>query len=115
MKQLRIGRRRAELVDAPDPVPHEDWVVIKIQAAPLCTEYKTFIGDRMEPPGGVRASFYVFREAGFGSIAETKKEALTPWPARVACNRCSQQPDSRRVQVTGGTQSDGPLAVLATA
>ena len=44
MKIVTItGERRAELIDAPDPQPKEDWVVVKIHAAPMCTEYKLFL------------------------------------------------------------------------
>ena len=34
-----LGERQAGLVDAPDPTPKEDWVVVKIHASPMCTEY----------------------------------------------------------------------------
>ena len=44
MKQVAIwGERQAGLVEAPDPEPKEDWVVVKIHAAPMCTEYKLFL------------------------------------------------------------------------
>jgi len=44
MKRVVItGERRAELVEVPDPKPKEHWVVVKIHAAPVCTEYKHFI------------------------------------------------------------------------
>ncbi|WP_436926154.1 zinc-dependent alcohol dehydrogenase [Halosimplex amylolyticum] len=36
------GEREAGVVDAPDPDPHEDWVKIKVRAAPMCTEHKAF-------------------------------------------------------------------------
>lgn len=44
MKRVAVtGKRKAELVEALDPEPKEDWVVVKIHAAPMCTEYKAFV------------------------------------------------------------------------
>jgi threonine dehydrogenase-like Zn-dependent dehydrogenase len=50
MKKVVIrGPRQAEIVDVPDPQPKEDWAVVKVHAAPMCTEYKSFIaGDKVE-------------------------------------------------------------------
>jgi threonine dehydrogenase-like Zn-dependent dehydrogenase len=41
-KAVILGRQKAGLVEVPDPEPIEDWVVVKIHAAPMCTEYKRF-------------------------------------------------------------------------
>ena len=47
MKIVRIaGECCAELIDVPDPEPREQWVVVKIHVAPMCTEYKAFKGGR---------------------------------------------------------------------
>ena len=44
MKRAAItGERQAELVEAPDPRPKEDWAVVKVHAAGMCTEYKSFV------------------------------------------------------------------------
>jgi threonine dehydrogenase-like Zn-dependent dehydrogenase len=45
-KAIITGERQAELIDAPEPQPKEDWAVVKIYAAPMCTEYKNFIAGR---------------------------------------------------------------------
>jgi threonine dehydrogenase-like Zn-dependent dehydrogenase len=43
MKKVAIiGVRKTALVDGPDPKPKGDWVLVKVQAAPLCTEWKAF-------------------------------------------------------------------------
>jgi len=43
MKQVAItGVRQAELVDVEEPRPFKNWAVIKVHAAPMCTEYKAF-------------------------------------------------------------------------
>lgn len=47
MKRAAItGVRQAALVDAPMPDPKEDWVLVKVQAVPLCTEYKGWLAGR---------------------------------------------------------------------
>src|SRR5437868_8123869 len=44
MKRAVIrGKGEAALVDAPVPEPREDWVLVKVHAAPMCTEYKGFV------------------------------------------------------------------------
>jgi len=40
------GERQAELIDAPDPRPKEDWALVKVHAIPMCTEYKAWVGGR---------------------------------------------------------------------
>ena len=41
-KVIVTGECRAELVDAADPQPKEDWVLIKVMVTPMCTEYKVY-------------------------------------------------------------------------
>lgn len=44
MQKVAItGERQAALVDVAEPQPKENWAVIKVHAAPMCTEYKTFV------------------------------------------------------------------------
>ena len=44
MKKVAIlGERKAGLVEVTDPRPKENWAVVKIHAAPMCTEYKAFL------------------------------------------------------------------------
>ena len=48
-KAVLPGDRRATLVDVPDPQPKDDWVVVKVEAAPMCAEYKSFVaGDKVD-------------------------------------------------------------------
>lgn len=43
MKQVAItGERRAVLLDTPELQPFDNWVVVKIHAVPMCTEYKRY-------------------------------------------------------------------------
>jgi threonine dehydrogenase-like Zn-dependent dehydrogenase len=42
-KAVILGEREADLVEVPDPEPKEDWALVKVHAAPMCTEYKAFV------------------------------------------------------------------------
>ena len=49
LKAIIAGPRKAELVEAADPRPVENWALVKVHAAPMCTEYKIFLaGNRVE-------------------------------------------------------------------
>ena len=48
-KAVILGERKAGLVDVPDPKPVENWALVKVHAAPMCTEYKAFVaGNEMQ-------------------------------------------------------------------
>ncbi len=53
-KAVISGVRQVELIDAPVPKPKEDWVLIKVHAVPLCTEYKGWLAG--QPYGGHEAA-----------------------------------------------------------
>ena len=50
MKQAAVvGERQAAVIEVADPKAYADWVVVKVQTAPMCTEYKGFLqGGRAE-------------------------------------------------------------------
>src|SRR5512142_674271 len=50
MKKVIIPEQnRVQIVDAVDPQPKENWAVVKVHAAPMCTEYKAWLrGGRAE-------------------------------------------------------------------
>jgi threonine dehydrogenase-like Zn-dependent dehydrogenase len=41
-KAIIYGIRKAKVVEVPDPKPIRDWALVKVTAAPMCTEYKAF-------------------------------------------------------------------------
>ena len=43
-----LGECQGGVVEASMPRPKEDWVLVKIHAAPLCTEYKTFTAGKKQ-------------------------------------------------------------------
>lgn len=51
-KAVVVGERKAALVDVSEPKAKENWVVVKVHAAPMCTEYKAFLsGHKSESLG----------------------------------------------------------------
>ena len=43
MKKIVIkGKHKAEIIEVPTPKPVKDWALVKIHAAPMCTEYKAY-------------------------------------------------------------------------
>jgi threonine dehydrogenase-like Zn-dependent dehydrogenase len=45
-KAVIAGERRARVVEVPDPQPKQDWALVKVHVAPMCTEYKAFVAGR---------------------------------------------------------------------
>jgi threonine dehydrogenase-like Zn-dependent dehydrogenase len=44
MKRIAItGVKQATILDVPIPQPTQDWVLVKVHAIPLCTEYKNWL------------------------------------------------------------------------
>ena len=44
MKRIAItGVKQTTLLDVPIPQPRQDWVLVKVHAIPLCTEYKNWL------------------------------------------------------------------------
>ena len=51
-KAVILGERQAGLIEVPDPQPLKDWVVVKVEASALCTEYKSYLVGRELQLGG---------------------------------------------------------------
>ena len=49
------GVRQAELVELPEPQAKENWVVVKVHATPMCTEYKAWQAGAPTPEPGPRS------------------------------------------------------------
>ncbi len=48
-KAAIVGARQATVVDVPDPRATADWALVRVDVAPLCTEYKGYLaGHRAE-------------------------------------------------------------------
>ncbi len=45
-KAVILGGRKAALVEVPVPEPRGDWVLVKVHASAMCTEYKAFLAGQ---------------------------------------------------------------------
>jgi len=87
MKKATItGVRQAELVEVPDPQPKDDWVVVKVHAAPLCTEYKAFVNGWVSPHMGHEAAGEVIAVAQPGCVQVGDRVVVMP---QTPCGTCA--------------------------
>lgn len=84
-KAVILGERQAGLVEVPDPQPKEDWVLVKVHAAPMCTEYKGWLrGSRWEYLGH-EAAGEVVAVAQPGKVAVGDRVVVMP---QYPCGKC---------------------------
>ncbi len=89
MKQAAIlSERRAALVDRPEPRPHDDWVVVKVHAAPMCTEYKSFLAGAPSDSLGHEAAGEVVAIAQPGRLKVGDRVVAMPLYGCGCCNLC---------------------------
>ena len=85
MKRAAItGVRKAELIEAPIPEPKEDWVLVKVHAIPLCTEYKAWLGGTSY--GGHEAAGEVVATAQPGKVNVGDRVVVMP---QSPCGKCA--------------------------
>ena len=57
MKKAAVfGRQQGGVVDAPEPKASDEWVVVKIHSAPMCTEFKVYMSGDEAPYLGHEAA-----------------------------------------------------------
>ena len=85
MKRAAItGVRQAMLLDAPMPEPKEDWVLVKVHAVPLCTEYKNWLTGKEY--GGHEAAGEVVKVAQPGKVKVGDRVVVMPG---APCGKCA--------------------------
>lgn len=84
-KVVVAGERQAILVDAPDLTPVENWVVVKVHAAPMCAEYKTFVAGAQNTMLGHEAAGEVVAVAQPGRVKVGDRVVAMPLEG---CGRC---------------------------
>jgi len=80
-----LGERKAALVDQPMPRAKENWVLVKVHVAPMCTEYKMFQSGKADEHLGHEAVGEVAEIAQPGRVNVGDRVLVLP---QSACGRC---------------------------
>lgn len=87
MKQAAIlGERNAALIDVSDPRPKDNWVLVKVHAAPMCAEYKGFVAGRPSSYLGHEAAGEVVAVAQPGRVRVGDRVVVMP---QYPCGTCA--------------------------
>jgi threonine dehydrogenase-like Zn-dependent dehydrogenase len=87
-KAVILGERQAALVDAPEPQPVENWVVVKVHAAPMCAEYKQFVSGKPADILGHEAAGEVVAVAQPGRVQVGDRVVAMPLYGCGVCSLC---------------------------
>lgn len=89
MKQAIItAPAKAEIIDVPQPNAVEDWAVVKIHSAPMCTEFKQYITGKVEYPLGHEAAGEVVETARHGDVKVGDRVVVMPQYPCGDCEYC---------------------------
>ncbi len=89
MKVVAItGERQASLVDVPDPQPKENWALVKITVAPMCTEYKSWLAGHQGDHLGHEAVGEVVAVAQPGRVKPGDRVIVQPQYPCGVCPLC---------------------------
>ncbi|HZP83772.1 MAG TPA: zinc-binding dehydrogenase [Chthonomonadaceae bacterium] len=87
-KSVVTGVRKAELVEVPDPQPKGDWVVVRVDVAPMCTEYKQFLSGYEGGMMGHEAAGEVVAVAQPGRVQVGDRVVAMPLAGCGCCTLC---------------------------
>src|SRR3954454_3568299 len=102
MKKVIItGEREAALAEVSDLRPVDNWVVVKVEVAPMCAEYKTFVSGTQNANLGHEAAGEVVAVAQSSRVAVGDRVVAMPLYGCGTCAlcrsgdyiHCEQQPD----------------------
>jgi L-iditol 2-dehydrogenase len=80
-----FGDGKAGLVEKPDPTPKENFVLVKVHAVPMCTEYKAFKSGHTGDNFGHEAAGEVIEVAQPGRVKVGDRVAVQP---QHSCGKC---------------------------
>jgi len=87
MKVVQItGERKCEIVEKPEPKAVDEFVVVRIHVAPMCTEYKAYKTGKMYHPLGHEAAGEVEEVAQKGTVEVGQRVVVMP---QYPCGTCS--------------------------
>lgn len=88
MKKVIISNvKTAKIVEVPRPKPVDDWALVKIYSAPMCTEYKFYLSGTMpDYPLGHEAAGEVVAVARAGRVSVGDRVVVMP---QYPCGQCA--------------------------
>jgi threonine dehydrogenase-like Zn-dependent dehydrogenase len=87
-KAVIFGNQKTGIVDVPDPKPKEDWVVVKVHASAMCTEYKMFAAGRQAGLIGHEGAGEVSAVAQPGNVEVGDRVIILPGYPCGKCELC---------------------------
>jgi L-iditol 2-dehydrogenase len=87
-KAAIVGTRKAVIVDAPTPAAKADWALVKVHAAPMCTEYKAFVAGEKGAFLGHEAAGEVVDVADGAGVSVGDRVVVLPLYPCGACTYC---------------------------
>ena len=85
MKAIITGERQSDIVSANVPEPKGDWVVVKVHASAMCTEYKAWLDGSKKDWIGLEGAGEVVAFAGELPFKIGDRVVVMP---QLPCNRC---------------------------
>jgi len=82
----KLGKEKAGVVEKPDPVAKDEFVVVKIHVAPTCTEYHGFHGEGESCQLGHEAAGEVVEVAQPGKVKVGDRVVVMP---HYPCGKCA--------------------------
>lgn len=80
-----LGERKAGLAEKPDPKPKDEFVLVKIHVAPMCTEYHAFKAGRESSSLGHEAAGEVVEVSQAGKVKVGDRVVVMP---QYPCGKC---------------------------
>ena len=110
------GDRIATLIDRPDPEPKDDFVVVKVMTAPMCTEFKSFPGEGRSSGEGHEAAGEVVAVDRATGVQVGDRVVVQPG---TRCGRCAMCRSGdyihclSRTDAAAVTGCEAPMATMA--
>ena len=86
MKARIVGKRQSDVVPAPVPEPKEDWVLVKVHASAMCTEYKAWLAGTPHEVIGHEGAGEVVDVAQPGRVRVGDRVVVMP---QYPCGNCA--------------------------
>lgn len=89
MKALVLGNHKAYVEDVPEPQPHGEWVVVKIESTPICGSDKSpFLSETEVRTAGHEGAGVVVKTAGSSRVKEGDRVIINPLSGCGHCDLC---------------------------